>query len=381
MKVISFQALWVYFFLITLSYAKVQQEVNTDIQLSQRLLERRDSMQKLLSDIDTRYGETADLLYRIQIKIEQKRSGLDELSKEILRYEIVIDKLSKELAEQVRLAYSLGHKEKLKLIINQNEHVLSSKMMVYFNYFNKERLDKLSEIQVAIDHLEELDKLRQSESAALEEELKRKKTEQDILVDARKQRNDLLSKMNKDGSTHLQKIIELQESEASLRELMSSIIVDDVDLSDQPEPAKGLSVSSQGDMVNSSDFMSLKGKLVWPVTGHLVNKFGTARKEVNWDGVLIEANEGLDVKAVSRGKVVFAQWFRGYGFMIIIDHGDGYLSLYGFNQKLNKQVGQLVEAGEVVASVGQSGGQSRSGLYFGIRHKGEAIDPLEWCRR
>ena len=299
----------------------------------------------------------------------------------MLRYENDIDKLGIELGEQVRLAYSLGHKEKLKLILNQNEHALSSRMMVYFNYLNKERLDKLSEIQIAMDHLEELDRLRQSESSILEENLKRKKAEQVLLVDARKQRNELLMQMSNNSGSHQQKIIELQESEASLRELMSSLPVDDVDLSDQPEPAKGLSVSSLGETIDSSDFISLKGKLVWPVTGHVVNKFGSARTEVNWDGVLIEANEGLDVKAVGRGKVVFAQWFRGYGFMIIIDHGDSYLSLYGFNQKLNKQVGQLVDSGDVIASVGQSGGQSRSGLYFGIRHQGSAIDPLEWCRR
>ncbi len=364
-----------------LSYAEAPQDVDIDIELSQRLLERRDSMQKLLSVIDTKYAETTDLLNKIQLKIEQKRSSLDALSKEMDSYQDEIDHLSKELGAQIRLAYILGHKEKLKLILNQNDHALSSRVMVYFNYFNKERLDKFSEIQIAMDHLEALDKLRQAESAALADDLQRKKAEQVLLVDARKQRNELLAKISHDSASQQQKIFDLQESEASLRQLMLGLPVDNVDLSDHQEPAAGLSVSNQGDSIDSTDFISLKGKLLWPVTGHLVNKFGSARTEVKWDGVLIEANEGLDVKAVARGKVVFAEWFRGYGFMIIINHGDGYLSLYGFNQKLNKQGGQLVEAGDVIASVGQSGGQSRSGLYFGIRHKGVPIDPLEWCRR
>ena len=191
----------------------------------------------------------------------------------------------------------------------------------------------------------------------------------------------MLTKIGSDASSHEQQLIQLQESESSLKQLIQSLPVDDVDLSDHSVSVNGLSVSSQGDLAHASDFMNLKGKLLWPVTGHLVNKFGSARSEVTWDGVVIDADEGIDVKAVARGKVVFSEWFRGYGFMIIIDHSDGYFSLYGFNQNLIKQSGELVDAGDVIATVGQSGGQSKSGLYFGIRHKGVPIDPLEWCRR
>jgi septal ring factor EnvC (AmiA/AmiB activator) len=113
----------------------------------------------------------------------------------------------------------------------------------------------------------------------------------------------------------------------------------------------------------------------------LSHKFGSARTEVAWDGVLIDADEGLEVKAVTRGKVVFAEWFRSYGLMIILDHGQGYLTLYGFNQSLYKKSGDAVEAGDIIASVGQSGGRNKAGLYFGIRNKGVPIDPLEWCRK
>jgi septal ring factor EnvC (AmiA/AmiB activator) len=129
-----------------------------------------------------------------------------------------------------------------------------------------------------------------------------------------------------------------------------------------------------------ADFPALKGKLPWPVKGRLAQRFGSPRSEGIWDGVLIDASEGMEVQAVTRGKVVYAEWLRGYGLLTIIDHGQGYMTLYAFNQSLYKRMGDQVKAGDVIASVGQSGGRSQSGLYFGIRKKGVPIDPLEWCR-
>ena len=113
----------------------------------------------------------------------------------------------------------------------------------------------------------------------------------------------------------------------------------------------------------------------------MAQKFGSPRTEGVWDGVLIDAPEGMEIKAVTQGNVVYAEWMRGYGLLIIVDHGHGYMTLYAFNQSLYKKMGDTVEAGDVIASVGQSGGRSQSGLYFGIRKKGVPIDPLEWCRR
>jgi septal ring factor EnvC (AmiA/AmiB activator) len=130
-----------------------------------------------------------------------------------------------------------------------------------------------------------------------------------------------------------------------------------------------------------ADFSALKGSLPWPVRGRLAQKFGSPRTEGAWDGVLIDAPEGMEIKAVTQGKVVYAEWMRGYGLLIIIDHGHGYMTLYAFNQSLYKKMGDTVAAGDVIASVGQSGGRSEAGLYFGIRNKGVPIDPLEWCRR
>ena len=129
-------------------------------------------------------------------------------------------------------------------------------------------------------------------------------------------------------------------------------------------------------------FAGLRGKLKWPSRGRLANRYGSRRKEgkLKWQGVMIKAPEGTEVTAISHGRIAFSDWLRGFGLLTIIDHGDGYMSLYGGNQSLYKEVGDWVEAGDVIASVGNSGGHRETALYFEIRHNGKPTNPLKWCR-
>ncbi|MDD1623519.1 MAG: peptidoglycan DD-metalloendopeptidase family protein, partial [Methylococcaceae bacterium] len=268
----------------------------------------------------------------------------------------------------------------LKLLLNQQDPALSSRMMAYFNYINKERLKKLADLEAAIQRLDQLDKQKKTETELLEQDLERKKSEQAALDEARKQRNELLVQIGNDFSSSEQQLTQLQESQNRLKSLMASLPITEEELAVDAEQAKELSSPIENSSELKSDFSTLKGKLPWPVRGRLSQKFGSPRSEGTWDGVLIDANEGIEIKAVTRGKVVYAEWLRGYGLLTIIDHGQGYMSLYAFNQSLYKRIGDTVEAGDVIASVGQSGGRSQAGLYFGIRKKGVPIDPLEWCR-
>jgi murein hydrolase activator len=359
---------------------KVESDINEVKQDMQRLSQQKDSLQNLLADIEKHYGEVAALLKTLQVQIEQKRQSLDKIRQDIQIYQNEMDKLSKELAGQIRAAYAMGQKEKLKLLLNQQDPALSSRMMVYFNYFNKERLKKLADIEAAVQRLDQLDKQKQTETELLELDLERKKSEQAALDEARKQRNELLVQIGNDFSSSEQQLSLLQESQNRLKSLMASLPITEEELAVDAEQTKELFPSMENSSELKSDFSALKGKLHWPVNGRLVQKFGSPRSEGSWDGVLIDASEGMEIKAVTRGKVVYAEWLRGYGLMTIIDHGQGYMTLYAFNQSLYKRMGDMVEAGDVIASVGQSGGRSQAGLYFGIRKKGVPIDPLEWCR-
>ena len=360
---------------------KVESDIDNVKEDMQRLSQQKDTLQNLLADIEKRYGETAALLKALRSQIEQKRQSLDKIRDDMQAYQNEIDKLSKELAGQIRAAYAMGQKEKLKLLLNQQDPVLSSRMMVYFNYINQERLKKLADIEAAIQHLDQLDNQKQTETELLEQDLERKKSEQAALDEARKQRNELLVQIGNDFSSSEQQLSQLQESENRLKSLMASLPVTEEELAVDPEQAKELPTSMDNSSEQMGDFSTLKGKLPWPVKGRLAQKFGSPRAEGAWDGVLIDASEGMEIKAVTRGKVVYAEWLRGYGLLTIIDHGQGYMTLYAFNQSLYKRMGDSVEAGDIIASVGQSGGRSQAGLYFGIRKKGVPIDPLEWCRR
>ena len=361
---------------------KVESDINVVQQDMQRLSEQKDSLQSLLADIEKRYGETATVLKTLQIKIEQKRQGLEKIRQDMQRFQQEIEQLNTELAGQIKAAYAMGQKEKLKLMLNQQDPALSGRMMVYFNYINKERLKKLADLDAAVQHLGQLDIQKKSETELLERDLEQKKSEQVLLDDARKQRNALLAKISKDFSTSEHQLSQLQISENTLRSLMATLPVTEEELAADAEQPKELSASIENAAELQGDFSTLKGKLPWPVNGRLAQKFGSPRaEEGSWDGVLIDAGEGMEIKAVTQGKVVYAEWMRGYGLLIIIDHGHGYMTLYAFNQSLYKKTGDTVAAGDVIASVGQSGGRDQTGLYFGIRKKGVPIDPLEWCRR
>ena len=359
----------------------VESNIDTVKHSIAQLSEQKNSMQSLLSEIDENYGQRAAILKKLQVTIEQKRQSLDTIHRDMDVHRSEIESLNNELANQVRLAYALGQKEKLKLLLNQQDSVKSGRMMVYFKFFNQNRLKKLQDLEAAVKDLDQLDKERQVETEVLQQDLERKQAEQTSLNDARKQRNELLKRIDSDFISNEQRLAQLQESESRLRGLMTSLSDTEKALSVNAEQDKELSTSLANVSKTNTDFLSLKGKLPWPVVGKLSHKFGSARTEVAWDGVLIDAKEGLEVQAVTRGKVVFAEWFRSFGLMIIIDHGQGYLTLYGYNQSLYKKTGDAVEAGDIIASVGQSGGRNKAGLYFGIRNKGVPIDPLEWCRQ
>lgn len=377
---------------------EVQSGIKAASQNIQRIQLQKNKLNAQLGEVEKLYGRTAALLKTLQGQVEQKRENLSKIRQEKQSLHDEVAKQNKELAGQVKAAYAMGQKEQLKLLLNQQDPALSSRMLVYYDYLNKARLAKLTTISESMQHLDRLDKQQQQETELLEKNLEQKKSEQIVVDGVRKRRAQLLTQLKSDFSSNEQQIIHLKESENKLKNLVSSLQRSTNDLTFEVEQAKKLhktvQISSEpvkelpggADDVPKlkGDFSSLKGQLPWPVKGRLSNKFGSARAESNdsaWDGVLINASEGTEIHAVTSGKVVFSDWLRGYGLLIIVDHGKGYMTLYAFNQSLYRQVGEWVDVGEVIASVGQSGGRSHPGLYFGIRNNGKPVDPIEWCRK
>jgi len=348
----------------------------------QELEQQKDQLLGLLAQVDERYGDVAAALNSIQEQIVKGNKDLDKLRQEISVYHGQMDTLNNELSGQVRAAYAMGQQDKLKLMLNQRDPALSSRMVVYYEYLNRSRLEKLANIQETVRYLDRLDKEKQTETELLEKNLVQKKTEQTALDEARKQRNDLVARLNHDFSTEEDQLSFLKQSENKLIDLIGTLENGTEANNEEPEPSSTDRITVNDDSFPklTGTFSTLKGKLPLPVRGKLASMFDNPSLDDMWKGVLINSQEGTEIKAVSKGKVAYAGTLKGYGLLIIIEHDKDYMSLYAFNQSLHKHKGDSVEAGDVIATVGQSGGRNKPGLYFEIRQNGKPVDPLAWCR-
>jgi septal ring factor EnvC (AmiA/AmiB activator) len=263
----------------------------------------------------------------------------------------------------------MGRQEYMKLLLNQQDPSVMGRTLVYYDYLNRARTAKISAISESVTRLEKVEAQIRDQTERLErtriEQLEQKRK----LEKSRVERSRVLARLDKQIRTREQKLQLYRADARQLERLMEGLREA---LSDVPENAG-----------QRKAFKSQRGRLLLPVRGEITAKFGSRRKAggFRWQGVMIRARQGADVKSVSHGRVAFADWLRGFGLMVIIDHGDGYMSLYGHNESLYVETGDWVEAGDVVAAVGNSGGQKRPGLYFEIRSDGKPTNPLRWCKR
>jgi septal ring factor EnvC (AmiA/AmiB activator) len=370
-----------------------------------------------LAELDKLYGNTSALLKTLENQTAKQKQNLAKIHTEIQALTLEISKQNDELAGQVKTMYAMGNKERIKLLLNQQDPILTSRMMAYYDYLNARRVNQLTSVGETLQRLEKLKKQNEIETAHLEQNLTQKRLEQNSVESLKKQRAQLLKQATPDFLSNEQQINRLKDSELALKNLLSTLQTSNSDLSSEIEKARILRkkrleiedvaivapklideepamptshkekeaplkvpTSSDNFPLLEGDFAKLKGELPWPVKGEIMQKFGSAREEGKLDGVIIAAPEGTEIHSITDGKVVYADWMRGYGLIIIVDHGKGFISLYAFNQSLYKKLGDVVNSGDVIASVGLSGGHDRASLYFGIRKKGKSVDPMEWCK-
>jgi len=361
----------------------VQSGIATIKKKIQSMLLQKEAVSDQLADIENRYGETAAALKKLQDDIAQNRRQMKLIHQDIALQKDEIALHHKALAAQLRADYVMSRSGKLKLILNHRDLAKASRMVVYHDYLRRQRLKKLAVMQKSVAGLAELEKRQREEALLMEHDVEKNRLEQNALELLRDERNRLLAEIEHDYSSGEQQLNRLKDSENELKALIDAQAKwenQSLDgLAPETDAAGGQSPNEDQRVDEKSaaaqvDFERLKGQLPWPVSGKAASK----GMQSLWDGILIEAPEGADVRAVTRGKVVYSQWLSGYGLLIILDHGNGFMTLYGFNQSLYKKVDDWVEAGEVIAGAGQSGGRSQPGLYFGIRKNGKPVDPLVW---
>lgn len=328
----------------------------------------KDALQGQLADTEKDFGASVFALKSLMQQALGKRRELTQMQNRIALQKQKISRQSKDLEGMIRSAYALGQKDRLKMVLNQQDPALSSRMLVYYRYMNQARLHRLQEVSSSLHALQVLEQVQREQSEHLNGLLELQEFEQAKLSGIKGERRTLLAQLDKEYTDKQQQLTQLQESERHLQGLLSSL----------QEVSDAFPIDPS---VADRAFSELRGQLAWPVRGKLLKTFGSPRDEGSWDGVLIDAGEGTEIRAVSAGRVVYADWLRGYGLLMIIDHEEGYMTLYAFNQSLYKRVGDTVTAGEVIAAVGESGGRNQAGLYFGIRKDGKAVDPVLWCRK
>ena len=325
----------------------------------------RDRLTRELRSAELSLGKAREALLEVRRERAEGAARRAALAAEKRAREKDLDDNRASLAGQMRAAYLIGRQEPLKLLLNQKDPALAGRMFVYYSYFGRARAGQIRLIEDDVQRLAELDSELEAEDARLAELEKQQRTELNELERARERRSLVLANLETQSRSRAQSLERLREQQAGLERLV-----------------RELRAALERYPVEGNDaFTRLRGKLAWPVSGHLVARFGDARAGgVHWDGVLVATERGTPVKAVCQGRVIYADWLPGLGLLAIVDHGDGYLSLYGHNDRLYKAVGEHVDAGDTIAAAGDSGGSPRPELYFEIRKGGRPVDPRPWFK-
>lgn len=319
-----------------------------------------------LRNSEKQIATATKILRSTKRQLRKKEQELKKLRRQQTNLEKNKREQKQALASQIKSAFISGRQEYLKLLLNQQDPEALGRILVYYDYMNKARSEKVAKLQKTLIDLENIDKTIQKEILQLNLLKKSNEEETARLETLKDRRKKLVASLTKEIETKSEELTELQVNASELQELIDSVqqAIDSIDFS---QPLDGLKAQ--------------KGKLNWPTNGRQVQGFGAKLAEgINSNGIIISAKEGSPVSSVHYGRIVYADWLRGFGLLVIIDHGEGFMSLYGYNQALYKQVGDWVETGESIATVGQSGGQQRSGLYFELRHQGKPLNPKRWIR-
>lgn len=341
----------------------VDKEIAKTRQLLEQQKAQRSNLQNALKKIDTEIGNLSAQLSRINDQQAEQNDKRQALAGQL---DALRDKSRQQqalLVKQLRAAYAAGQDDYLKMMLNLQSLSDLERMMAYYQRFNGVRMDELESLKDTRTELE-------ATQAQLDQALARLA---DLKAQAEARQASLSEQKDQRQGTIKQLSGQIQSQSSELEQM----VADRKALNDAIREAERKARAAAG----KQTLKGQQGKLSWPVDGKVQKLFGSQRAAgVEWRGVIINASEGSKVRAVAGGVVVYANWVRGYGLLMVVQHGDGYMSLYGQNQALLKGVGDEVAQGEQIALVGRSGGQSDPGLYFEIRHQGKAQDPAKWCR-
>jgi len=366
-------------FLPGLSFAQTdEQETRTRLDQLQRDIKRTNSeissanvrknkLQQQLRRDELELGKLQGDIAANQAAIKVNQRELDTLNNQRKDLEQARDTQQARIALELKTAWQLGQQSQVKVLLNQENPNTVARAMAYYRYFFQARNKLMEGYRETLRQLQELELRITAAQAKLASQQSALEQQQVQLATAQQDREQTVAQLNDSIDSKGEQLRQMEQDRKELEAVLKAI----------EKAVAELAVPK-----DYKPFKSAKGKLPWPVSGKRSNNFGRPRNEgkMRWQGVTIPAQGGTTVKAVHHGRVVYADWLRGSGLLIIIDHGDGYMSLYAHNQSLLREVGEWVIAGTPISTVGNSGGQERTALYFEIRHKGKPVNPTKWCK-
>lgn len=329
--------------------------------------QRRDALAGQLRNADLKVQSARERLSEVRARRAAAEKRLAELKVEQAQTERQIAAQREALAGELAAAYMNGRQEPLKLLLNQEDPSQIGRVTAYYGYLTRARAERLTAIDERLEHLRLLTDSIAAETQRLRESEAEQAQGVAALSDARARRAETLAQLKSQLKTRSGELAKLQRDARALEQLLEELrraIEEFPELAEQP-------------------FQRVKGKLPWPVKGKLLARFGQLRAggPLRWQGVVIGVTRGAQVRAPFHGRVVYADWLPGLGMLVVLDHGGGYMSLYGHNEQLYRRVGERVAPGDLLGIVGEASGLAQPGLYFEIRQGKRPLDPTAWLTK
>jgi len=326
--------------------------------------QRRDSLTEELRESELEVQSARERLEDVREQRLAAQARLKDLEAERGETQRKIDGEREALAGEVRAAYMNGRQEQLKLLLNQGDPARLGRLMTYYGYFGRARAERITAITEHLEHLELVSENIAAEADKLAAIEANNVKQVQSLAGARDRRKQTLAKVQSTLKTRNDELAKAQREAQALEKLVEQLRRAIEEFSEKQDSA----------------FAKLKGKLPWPVRGSLLARFGTLRAggPLRWQGMVIGAERGAQVRAPLAGRVIYADWLPGLGLLLVLDHGGGYMSLYGHNEQLYRKVGDRVAAGDPLSAVGEVTGMGKTGLYWEVRHGRQPVDPAAW---
>ena len=346
-------------------------QLKTEISSLRKELERSRTTlsdeQKALKAADLDIQSSSLKLRQLESTRQVHEDELSVLHTERRNYLASLEKRRDILAAQIMAAYRLGRESRLKLVLNQDSPALLSRTLAYYDYFSRSQSAQINELRQVLKTLDQMQEKISVELSAIDVVQKNQQAVLDEMTDQRNQRKAVIESLSGQIDTEETRLTELQRDRHDLEELL--------------EKLSNVLADIPADLGQRHGLDKLKGKMLIPVKGRVKHAYGQPRTAgLHWQGWLISASIGSEVKSIAHGRVAYSDWLRGYGLLLIIDHGDGFMSLYANNESLLREVGDWVETGSDISTVGSSP-LNGNGLYFEIRKDGKAMDPAVWLKR